>query len=647
MTADLEPHVDTSNELLAEQVRFEYRTLPLALGATVIISLLLALFQWSVINPHSMVIWIALILLISAARMLVYLRFRRASPTPTAIHPWARRSSLGVLLSGLIWGSAGILLFPVDELIHQVMLVLVLGGMTSGAATTLAARWTSASTFLLLVMVPITIQFFRLDTDHALQMGLMISVYIVMMLITIRRGYLSVRETITRRFSQQEAESVIHYQAFFDTLTALPNRALLLDRLEQVLAHCHHHGRIGALFVINLDRFKTINDSLGHTLGDTLIKQVALRLATRLCAEDTLAHPSGDEFVVLLSDISGNAEQARNRAQDFSELLHDDLAEPFTLDGRQFHLTGSIGITLFPLGEESVEVVLREADIAMHRAKEHGGNGVSFFLPVMQQAADERLDMESHLREALGKGELFLHFQPQVDNRGQIKGCEALLRWDHPQRGLIAPDAFIALAESSDLILPIGEWVLHSACRRLYELEGLGHSLQISVNVCPRQFRQAGFVSQLEHTLTVTGANPALLELEITEGTVVEDVEDTIAKMAALRTIGVRFAIDDFGTGYSSLAYLKRLPIDKLKIDQSFVRDVVTDPSGAAIVEAIISMAGHLGLQVTAEGVESEAIAAKLRASGCGHFQGFHFSRPVDWERYRGLLASASLPIAS
>ena len=438
------------------------------------------------------------------------------------------------------------------------------------------------------------------------------------------------------------AEARIEHLAYYDALTELPNRRLLLNRLEQNIARARRFGHYGTMLFLDLDRFKNINDSLGHPVGDTLLKEVANRLVHDLRAEDTVSRLGGDEFVVLLSDLGRDSVNAAAMAQQKAENIKIRLAKKFEIDGHDLHITPSIGVAMFPSSdnkEESGDDILRYADTAMYRAKDDGRDAIRFFLPSMQAAADSRLAVEKELRHALVRGELSLFYQPQVNSKGEILGAETLARWQHPEKGFISPAVFIPIAEATGLILPIGDWVLRTACEQLKSWSDSGLTINhLAVNVSPRQFRQPNFVSQVQSIIEQTGADPTKLGLEITEGMVIDNILDTIEKMEALKMLGIELSIDDFGTGYSSLTYLKKMPLDILKIDQSFVRDIDTDSNDAAIVETIISMANHLNLKVIAEGVETEAELNFLEEKGCPLYQGYFFSKPVPNDQFMKLL---------
>lgn len=450
--------------------------------------------------------------------------------------------------------------------------------------------------------------------------------------------YLAHFQDITER---KQAEERIYYQAFYDPLTELPNRRLLLDRLEKELARSRRHGHIGALLFLDLDRFKTINDSLGHATGDELLRQVASRLRLRLRAEDSAARLGGDEFVILLNELSNDIEHAATMASCVAEEIRNALSAPYDIDNQRLHTSPSIGISLFPLESESGAEVLKQADIAMYHAKQEGRNTSRFYQPSMTMKANRRLTLENELRKALDEGQLLLHYQPQHHSSGALLGCEALVRWQHPQRGLIYPDEFLPIAEAAGLMNELGEQVLHIACRQIAAwrqhqptpwFEESAH--RVAINISPSQLMLPDFVERVSAILKQHEVPPHCLELEITEEMLLSHVEESIKKMQALRDLGVRFAIDDFGTGYSSLVYLARLPLDKLKIDRAFVSDITRNESDAAIATSIIDMGHNLKLSVLAEGVENDEQRLQLSRYGCHAFQGYHFNRPLSADDY-------------
>jgi diguanylate cyclase (GGDEF)-like protein/PAS domain S-box-containing protein len=445
---------------------------------------------------------------------------------------------------------------------------------------------------------------------------------------------LAIDTDITQR---KEAEKEILELAFFDPLTRLPNRRLLLDRLQHALATAERTQHTGALLFIDLDAFKNLNDTLGHDIGDALLQQVARRLETCVSRKsDTVARLGGDEFVVLLEDLGLVPAEAAAQAERIGEKILASFSRAFQLGGHERHITPSIGIALFDSPVASVDELLKRADLAMYQAKEAGRNTSRFYDPDMQTVVTARVNLESDLRQGLQEHQFFLHYQRQIDRNGQTIGAEALVRWLNPRRGLVAPGLFIPLAEETGLILHLGRWVLETACRQLavWAAEPRTAHLVIAVNVSARQFSQPDFVEQVLMTLDDTGARSENLKLELTESLLVNSLENTIAKMTALKAKGVSFALDDFGTGYSSLSYLKRLPLDQLKIDQSFVRDVLTDANDAAIARTIVALGQTLGLDVIAEGVETRDQHDFLAQNGCHAYQGYFFSRPVPAEQF-------------
>ena len=442
--------------------------------------------------------------------------------------------------------------------------------------------------------------------------------------------------TLTDITDRKQAAEEIEQMAFYDPLTNLPNRRMLLDRLNHALASSDRSGQDGALLFLDLDHFKTLNDTLGHAIGDSLLQQVAERLTACVREGDTVARLGGDEFVVMLEDLSESALDAARQAEAIGEKILARIRQPFQLASHKYQTAVSIGIALFSGHGQSQEELLKHADIAMYQAKKANRNTMRFYDPQMQISIDARAALESDLRLALQNEQLKLYYQPQVYHNGNITGAEVLLRWQHPTRGLVSPLEFIPLAEDTGLIIPIGQWILDTACRqiKIWEDSILTLNLQLAVNVSAKQFHQADFVEQVRQSVIRSAINPDKLKLELTESLVLDNIADTVLKMHALREIGVRFSMDDFGTGYSSLAYLTQLPLDQLKIDQSFIRNIGIKPSDAVIVQAIIGMGNNLGLEVIAEGVETEAQRAFLERHGCPAFQGYLFSKPVPIEEF-------------
>jgi len=439
---------------------------------------------------------------------------------------------------------------------------------------------------------------------------------------------------------KKASEEEIHRLAFYDPLTRLPNRRLLLDRLQQAFISGDRDGQYGAVLFLDLDHFKTLNDTRGHAIGDLLLVEVAGRLQATVREGDTVSRQGGDEFVVLLKNLSEEKQVAITQAGHVAEKIRAVLGRPFSLAGQEQHITASIGISLFCSHDTTTEELFKHADTAMYQSKHSGRNTVRFFDPAMQSALEAASAMEADLRQAIQQGQFRLHYQPQTDSNGRIIGAEALLRWTHPGRGAVSPTAFIPLAEETGLILPIGHWVLEEACAQLKAWSGIAAAtgLRLAVNVSARQFRQPDFVAEVRQVIAATGIDPASLKLELTESLVLMDVADTIAKMQVLGAMGIGFSMDDFGTGYSSLSQLKRLPLEQLKIDQSFIRDLGSGPHDAAIIETIIAMGRTLGFHVIAEGVETEEQLAFLVRVGCHAYQGYLFSRPVSAVDFQRLL---------
>ncbi|WP_019899375.1 EAL domain-containing protein [Methylotenera mobilis] len=447
-------------------------------------------------------------------------------------------------------------------------------------------------------------------------------------------NYVSVFTDISE--SKASSEKIEHL-AFYDPLTNLPNRLLLLDRMRQALSVSSRSGKKGALLFIDLDHFKVLNDTLGHSTGDLLLKLQADRLSSAVRAGDTVARFGGDEFVVVLEALEESASEAAAIAEQIANKILLALHESCVFGAHQYQSTSSIGITLFGGEEYEIEELLKQADIAMYQAKKAGRNTLRFFDPVMQEKLSIRASLEAELRYAIDKQQLALYYQVQVDDNNRPIGAEALIRWIHPERGIVSPVEFIPIAEETTLILDIGHWVIDTACSQLAEWAKSfeKNHLIIAVNVSAHQFRSLDFVESVHQAIMKHEVNASRLKLELTESVILEDVDEVIAKMHALKALGVRLSLDDFGTGYSSLSYLKKLPLDQVKIDQSFVRDLAYDPNDAIMVKTIIDLANNFRINVIAEGVETELELAILKDYGCRLYQGYLFGKPVPIDQFQ------------
>ena len=445
---------------------------------------------------------------------------------------------------------------------------------------------------------------------------------------TIIGGVGVVEDLTEKKLSEQQ----IQYHTTYDALTGLPNRRLLLDHLRNEMSRARRYGHYGALLFIDLDNFKTVNDSLGHWVGDELLKLVSERITDSIRKEDSAARMGGDEFIIILTELDGRLDRAADKAREIAEEISYCISCPCKIEGQEMCITPSIGVSLFPKPGIGSDDILKQADTAMYRAKAAGRNEIRFFLPSMQHAADEQLRLYIEIRRALDNNEFAVYYQPQVDISGRIVGAEALLRWHHPERGIIPPDDFLPVAEETGIMWDIGRWVLRSACLSIKTWAAAGQleeSHVISVNISSKEFASSDFVETVTAILGETGARPDHLGIELTESSFISTGKDMVGKITALQQLGVKFSVDDFGTGYSSLSYLKSLPLNTLKIDRSFVNDIKDAGHDIVLVDTIIMMARNLGLEIIAEGVETEQELLYLSTRGCIVYQGYYFSKPV------------------
>jgi diguanylate cyclase (GGDEF)-like protein len=630
----------------AEQVRIIYAAIPSSLLIILVNSAILSVIMWNQIDQKVIISWFLAINCLSLFRFGLYRQFLQLLPEQSSSRIWYNLAVVTSALSGAFWGVAGILLFVESSVVHQVFLAFVMAGMSAGAISTLSSIQKAAGLFVIFAITPITIQFFLNDTAISMGMGLMSLLFICMMLFSINRLNSTIVETLTSRKVHEMNEKKVRYQALYDDLTHLPNRRHLLDTLKQEMSNAERHNRNGAALFIDLDRFKRINDSLGHNVGDELLRQIALRIRTRLRDEDTAARLGGDEFVVLLPEVGPDMTLAGAQATKIANKIRRLFHAPFTIQGNDIHLTISVGIALFPQPDVGPEDLVQYADVAMYQAKNEGRDCVRLFSNTLQEEVNHRHIIEKGLHQALENNHFEVYYQAQYDSTHQITGAEALVRWNKPDVGIVLPAEFIDIAAQTGLIVPIGELVLRKTCELLSQL-GPESDLVLSVNVSPQQFKSLKFANKIERILLETGADPRKLKLEITEGMVVNNVDQIIGTMMQIKQLGSLFSIDDFGTGYSSLAFLNSLPVGELKIDESFVRGISNSSEYHVIVETIFFMAQNLGLDIVAVGVETIAELNYLKQKQGLKFQGNYLSKPLPRNEFELLVSKHAAETAT
>ncbi len=641
--------VAESSALRAEIVDMLYANNRRSLMAAIVVMVALLLVQQPLINHTILGVWTGVFLTAYGARAFLTRQYEKDQQHALHSGRWLQWFRVSTGFCGVAWGLAGILLFPETDTAHQAFLIFALVGV-SGAAIIIYSIDTFTSNLfsggIVVFMIP---RFIMHGSSVSLALAVLFIVYVIYVTLAGRSLALSLRENISLRIASNLDNQKVHQLAYYDFLTGLPNRRLLADRLNQAFARCARNQSYGAVLSLDLNNFKGLNDSKGHQAGDELLQQVAMRLQECLRKKDTIARMGGDEFIAVLDELSTDKAEAAAAAQAAAAKMMSVFSQPFQLQNTRYRTAPSIGICLF-LGDHCSQAdVLMRADIAMYQAKKSDNlNSIQMYDEATHPAIEMRATLENELAFALQANQFLLYYQVQVDAQQQPIGAEVLLRWQHPTLGMIPPDQFIPIAEATGEIVAIGQWVLAQACQQLkcWSHSPATASLQLSVNVSAIQFSQPDFVQIVTETVQASGCDPRRLCLELTESLIVKNLDEVIEKIDALKALGISFSLDDFGIGQSSLLVLKRLPLDELKIDRSFIKDIVYNSYDAFIVQTIINMGKNLGHSVIAEGVEMQQQVTLLQDMGCHCFQGYLFSRPLPLPAFEGSLLSATQPLS-
>jgi len=633
-----------SSALHAEIVGMLYSNNRRSLMAAIVVMIALLLVQWHLIDHIILTVWSSIFLVAYGIR--AYLTYQYEKDLQRELHSrqWLQWFRASTCFCGLAWGLGGILLFPEADTAHQAFLIFALVGVSGAGIIIYSVDTLSTNLFsggIVLFMIP---RFLIHGSSVSLALAVLFVVYVVYVTVAGRSLATSLRENISLRIASNLDNKKVHQLAYYDFLTGLPNRRLLTDRLNQAFARCVRHQHYGAVLCLDLNNFKGLNDSKGHQAGDELLQQVAFRLQQCLRKKDTIARMGGDEFIAVLDELSTDKTEAITAAQATAEKMMAVFSQPFELQNSKYRTAPSIGICLF-LGDLLKEdEVLRRADIAMYQAKKSDNlNSIQMYDEAVHPAVEMRATLENELAFALQGKQLLLYYQVQVNELQQPTGAEVLLRWQHPTLGMIPPDQFIPIAEETGEIVSIGQWVLAQACQQLKHWSQSVHTaqLKLSVNVSAIQFSQPDFVQMVKETVLASGCDASCLRLELTESLIVKNIDEVIEKINALKVLGITFSLDDFGIGQSSLSVLKRLPLDELKIDRSFIKDIVHNNYDSFIVQTIINMGKNLSHSVIAEGVEMQQQMVMLQKMGCHAFQGYLFSRPLPLHEFEASLQSA------
>jgi diguanylate cyclase len=626
-----------SAALHAEIVDMLYTNNRRSLLAAVVVMAALLLTQYRLIDPATLTIWT--IIFFAAYGSRAYLNHAYYKDTLHELHSrqWLQWFRVNTALCGLSWGLAGILLFPEAAPENQAFLIFALAGVSGAGIVIYSVDSFTTNLFTGGILVFVIPRFLAHGSSVSVALAVLFIVYAVYVTVAGHSLAKSLRENISLRIASNLDNKKVHQLAYYDFLTNLPNRRLLTDRLQQAFIRCARSESYGAVLSLDLNNFKGLNDSKGHQAGDELLQQVASRLLQCSRKKDTIARMGGDEFIAVLDELGSDKVEAIKAAQITAEKMMAVFSEPFQLQQSRYRTSPSIGICLFHGNHDSEAEVMRRADIAMYQAKKSDNlKSIQMYDEDLHPAVEMRATLDNDLAFALVGKQLLLYFQVQVDETHKPIGAEVLLRWQHPVLGMIPPDQFIPIAEESGEIVPIGKWVLMQACHQLKEWAKapLTRSLKLSVNVSAVQFNQPDFVSMVKETVLQSECDPSLLRLELTESLIVRNIDEIIEKIQALKKLGITFSLDDFGTGQSSLSVLKRLPLDELKIDKSFIKDIMHNTYDSFIVETIINMAKNLGHSVIAEGVEMQPQKALLQTMGCHQLQGYLFSRPLPLQAF-------------
>lgn len=619
------------------QVRTIFSAIPASLVTILINSTILSAILWQEIDHTNIIAWFLATNSLSLFRWFLYRQLRKMGDRDEIDAIWYQLALVTSALSGATWGAAGIWLFAEQSIAHQVFLLFVVGGMAAGAIATLSVILRAAQAFILLSVTPMLVQIILINNQISTAMAIMTILFTARILYSSKNIHDAFIESLVSAHERDIAMERIRSQALYDELTKLPNRRLFLASLDQELARAIRHKRVGAIFFIDLDRFKQINDSLGRSIGDELLVQVVDRICSRIRQEDTAARLGGDKFVVLLPEVGKNIKASSEQAHKIANEIRTSFELPFKIQEHEIHLTISIGVVLFPLEQESSANLVQYADTAMFEAKREGRDAVRLYSEEMQDSKGHHRLIEKGLHKALELNEFELYFQPQFDGSSRVTGIEALLRWHHPDRGLLTPEIFNETAEQTGLIVPIGDWVIGSACEHLGKMD-FDSNLDLAVNISPRQFRNPEFIGKITQILHQTGVDPARLKLEITESMLIDNIDQSAGVITQLKQLGIKISVDNFGTGYSSLASLARFSVDEIKIDQSLIRDISNSPDNAVIVETILVTAQHLKLNTIAEGVDTRADLDFLMQINCNKFQGAYFAKPDTFEIFLSLV---------